>query len=192
MTMIFGDYFEIEDSQEYLTIHFSPNRLSIQDRWRNNGLSADFLADYWSTFIPVDDNVAQSKAKHARNIIGYVANELLENAMKFHCTTSSQPISISVHLFPDELIFYMQNCVGEQVAKRFQEYIRVLLSEDIDQLYLRQLESNAQDPNHETSQMGFLTMIHDYQAKIAWKFSRLPEEPPAQQASTMVRLTLQI
>jgi hypothetical protein len=76
--MIFGDYYDIEDSQEYLTINFSPNRLSIQDRWRNNGLSADFLADYWSTFFPADDSLVQGTSKHARNIVGYIANELLE------------------------------------------------------------------------------------------------------------------
>lgn len=190
MTMIFGDYYDIEDSQEYLTINFSPNQLSIQDRWRNNGLSADFLADYWSTFLPADDSVAKKKSIHTKNIVGYIANELLENAMKFHCTDANSPISISIHLFPDGLIFYMGNCVEESIAERFQDYIRVLLSENIEDLYLRQLENNAKDPDHTTSRMGFLTMMHDYQAKVGWKFIAIPDCQSRQQVSTMVRLTL--
>ena len=190
MTMIFGDYSDIEDSQEYLTINFSPNQLSIQERWRNNGLSADFLSDYWSTFIPVDDYSSQKKAKYTKNIVGYIANELLENAMKFHCGVSNLPISISVHLFPDEFIFLMKNCADTLVVERFQEYIRTLLSGNIEELYLRQLESNAQETEHTTSRMGFLTMMHDYQAKIAWKFSPIAESPSCQLVCTMVRLAL--
>ena len=190
MTTVFGNYADFEHSQEYLNLSFSPNRLSIQDRWRNNGLSADFLADYWSTFLPANDSVESNKSRHTKNIVGYVANELLENAMKFHYQVSKRPISICVHLFPHEFIFYMENCVDESSAKRFQEYIRILLAGNVEELYLRQLENNAKDPNHTVSRMGFLTMMYDYQAKIAWKFSQISENPSFQQVSTMVRLTL--
>lgn len=191
MIMTFGDYSDIEASQEYLTINFSPNRLSIKDRWRNNGLSADFLADYWSTFFPADGYSTQKNAQHIKNIVGYIANELLENGMKFHCEISHFPISISIHLFPDELIFYMKNCVDAPEAERFQEYIQSLLSENLEELYLRQLENNAQEVEHTTSRMGFLTMMHDYQAKLAWKFKATPEvSSNQQQVCTMVRLAL--
>lgn len=190
MARIFGEYFDIDTSQEYLTINFSPNRLSITNRWRNNGLSADFLADYWSTFFPSDDYSSQKNAMHIKNIVGYIANELLENGMKFHCKTSDLPISISIHLFPDELILYMKNCVDATASERFQAYITMILNEDIEELYLRQLENNAQETEHTTSQMGFLTMVHDYQASLAWKFEPLSEPHGAQQVSTMVRLML--
>lgn len=44
-------------------------------------------------------------------MIGYIANELLENTMKFHCVESDVPISITLHLCPHELFFYISNCV---------------------------------------------------------------------------------
>ena len=52
MTQKFGDFIdEMPDRQEYLIIAFSPSSISLQERWRNNGLSADFMADYFITFF---------------------------------------------------------------------------------------------------------------------------------------------
>ena len=52
MAQIFGDYVNGKSSgeSEVLIINFSPTSIPLQHRWRNNGLSADFLADYLSTF----------------------------------------------------------------------------------------------------------------------------------------------
>ncbi|HSF76291.1 MAG TPA: ATP-binding protein, partial [Microcoleus sp.] len=52
MTQIFGDFIEQPASQEYLIMGFSPSSVPLKQRWRNNGLSADFLADYLTTFFP--------------------------------------------------------------------------------------------------------------------------------------------
>ena len=62
MTQIFGPFTERkDDDSEYLKIGFSPTSIPIQQRWRNNGLSADFLADYLSTFFPGDDRAAAER-----------------------------------------------------------------------------------------------------------------------------------
>lgn len=57
-----------------------------QQRWRNNGISANFVADHLATFLPADDvsEINQANQAVARDAISYVANELLENAMKFN------------------------------------------------------------------------------------------------------------
>jgi hypothetical protein len=39
---------------EYLTLAFSPTSAPLRSRWRNNGLSADFLGDYVTTFLPTN------------------------------------------------------------------------------------------------------------------------------------------
>src|SRR6266481_4621306 len=69
---------------EYLTLAFSPISAPLRSRWRNNGLSADFLGDYVTTFLPANGALPasgrrQNEVKHA---VTYIANELLENAMK--------------------------------------------------------------------------------------------------------------
>ena len=56
MTQTFGKFIERQEEYgEYLKIGFSPTSIPLQQRWRNNGLSADFLADYLSTFFPGKD-----------------------------------------------------------------------------------------------------------------------------------------
>ena len=84
MIRIFGDFIERKDDDgEYLKIGFSPTSIPIQQRWRNNGLSADFLADYLSTFFPGDDRAVAECQAEFKSAVSYIANELLENAMKF-------------------------------------------------------------------------------------------------------------
>jgi hypothetical protein len=41
-----GNYKERSGECEYLTLAFSPLSAPLRSRWRNNGLSADFLGDY--------------------------------------------------------------------------------------------------------------------------------------------------
>lgn len=190
MTKLFGKYTDATDCQEYLMLKFSPHQFSIHDRWRNNGLSADFLADYWTTFFPAKDPSSLRKQAHVKNALSYIANELLENTMKFHCEKSEKPISITLHLFPDKLLFYVTNCAEPAVVNRFQEYISALLAGDLEELYLGQLEANAKDDTHSTSRMGYLTMMHDYEAELGWKFEPSPEHPEQQQVTTMVLLPI--
>ena len=81
MTQIFGDFKEMENSRhEYLKISFSPTSRPLQQRWRNNGLSADFLADYLSTFFPGEDSSSQERQAEIKDAVNFIANELLENA----------------------------------------------------------------------------------------------------------------
>ena len=54
---IYGDFQDdIPDSEQFLVISFSPSSIPLKQRWRNNGLSADFVADYLTTFFPINEN----------------------------------------------------------------------------------------------------------------------------------------
>ena len=93
MTQIFGHFIEeLPKQEEYLTIGFSPSSLSLKKRWKNNGLSADFIADYFKMFFisnQVDDEGMNNSIliDNLWNMVKYIANELLENAMKFQDQT---------------------------------------------------------------------------------------------------------
>ena len=67
---------------EYLKIRFSPSPVPLQQRWRNNGLSAAFVADYLSTFFLDQDPAVSACQVEIKGAFSYLANELLENAMK--------------------------------------------------------------------------------------------------------------
>ena len=191
---IFGDFVEgLVISEEYLIVGFYPTSIPIKQRWRNNGLSADFLADYSLTFFPASEEEPNSMDKQAeiKSAVSYIANELLENAMKFNDEKSQQPISISLQLQSDKLLFLTTNGIASQEMVQFQRFIKKLTESDPEEMYISQLEKNAEDTTNEQSRLGYLTMINDYLAKIGWKFETLEEkEEEIITVTTMVQLTI--
>lgn len=190
MTDIFGEFIEnLPLRKEYLILGFSPSSIPLKDRWRNNGLSADFLADYLKPFFPGEKlTIGINKQDEVKSAVSYISNELLENAMKFNDEESPYPISIQVHLNNDRIVFVVTNSISPQAKTRFQRHIKTLLTEDPQELYIRQLEKNAADKYSTDSRLGFLTMLNDYPTKLGWKFETIQEEPETIAVSTMVQL----
>ncbi len=81
-TQIIGDFNDhLPVSQEYLTIVLSSSSAPLQQRWHNNGLSADFMADCFAAFFPrAQDTVSKVNTKvEVKSAVSFIANELLEN-----------------------------------------------------------------------------------------------------------------
>lgn len=193
MIKIFGDFIEnLPDSPEYLILGFSPSSVPLQQRWRNNGLSADFLADYLTTFFPArgKDPHTRYKQEEIKGAVSYIANELLENAMKFNDDRTTYPIGLSLQLQSDCLIFRISNSIATESVKDFQNYIEKLTSVDTQEMLIAQLEQNALEENGSSSRLGYLTMIEDYGAKLGWKFETVQKEPTIIAVTTMVQLNI--
>lgn len=189
MSETLGPFIECGDSPEYLLINFLPNTLPIRNRWRNNGLSADFLADYWSSFFPDCDRASRRRQSEIRDAVSFIANELLENAMKFSYDASKYPISIGLYLFPGEVRFYMTNSIDTQCCDRLRQFIQDILSEDPEEMYIRQMEDNA--ARDRSGHLGFLTIMSDYDAQLAWKLETGQMNSGMIVVTTMVRLPLE-
>lgn len=190
---IFGDFPEsLPESQEYLLLQFSPSSLPLKRRWRNNGLSANFLADYLVTFFPSDDNDPDTLIKHSevQSSVSYIANELLENAMKFSDHNSPQPISIQLQLYPDRLVFIVVNSILPSILQQYQSFIQEVLASDPDEMLLHRLKQNAENDRLETSGLGLITMISNYFAKLGWKFEPIQDQPEIVTVTTMVQIAI--
>ncbi len=191
MARTFGDFIEPkEGSGEYLKIGFHPTSIPLQQRWRNNGLSADFLAGYLSTFFPGEDSASSERQIEITDAISYIANELLENAMKFSHGSSQQTVSIEMFLRADEVSLYSVNSTDREKIEAFQHFLDRLLTEDRDALYLEQLEGNAADDIDGSSGLGYLTILNDYGATMAWKFTEGEQDRDVVSVTTMVRLAV--
>ena len=190
MIQTFGDFIEQSPSAEYLIIGFSPSSIPLKQRWRNNGLSADFLADYLTTFFPgnEDDPSTIDRQAEIKSAVSYIANELLENAMKFNDEASDYPIDIKLQLLSDGVIFSVANSISRSSIGKFQAYIEQLLTCDPSELYIQQLEKNAADESCSASGLGLLTMLNDYTAKLGWKFKTVQTDPEIIAVTTMVQL----
>ncbi|MEM7407631.1 MAG: ATP-binding protein [Pseudomonadota bacterium] len=188
MAQTFGTFVERKEGVgEYLKIGFFPTSIPLQQRWKNNGLSADFLAGYLSTFFPGEDSKTKARQNEIRDAISYIANELLENAMKFSHGSDQHSVSIEMFLEEDVVSLYATNCVDPGALGAFQVFLNRLLTEDPDMLYMEQLESNAED-DAGSSGLGFLTMLNDYGAALAWQFA--DDEDGSVSLTTMVQLDI--
>jgi hypothetical protein len=175
-------------SDEYLTLHFSPTTGPRNQRWRNYGLSADFLGDYFATFFPGEDE-SKSKIKQrsiVKGSVSFVANELLENAVKFNDAQANRPIEISLHLFESQIIFFATNHSSVEVAARYEAFIQELSASDPEELYNQRMEKIALGGSE--SCIGILTMINDYGATFAWQFQRYQSVPQAIEIRVMASL----
>jgi hypothetical protein len=74
------------------------------------------------------------------------------------------------------------NGVDPHAVPAFQQTIERLLTEDIDARYMAQLA--------QADGLGYLTMLHDYGAALAWKFAPSLQDPDVVTVTTMVRLSI--
>lgn len=191
---IMGPYPEsLPTGDESLTLRFSPSRTPIQQRWRNNGLSADFLADYLMTFLlNIELEKDEELFASLKSSTAYVANELLENAMKFNDESSNLPIIINLNLYPDKVVFFVSNSIREEHIIPFQSYIAELISSDPEELYFSKLENEDELPLGSGAGLGILTMINQHQALIGWKFTSRENENNACMTTVTTSVTLPI
>jgi hypothetical protein len=190
MSQTFGDFVEdFSERGEFLVLGFSPSSMPIQQRWKTNGLSADFLGDYVKNFFPGDTSAALIKQTEIAAAVSFVANELLENAMKYSDINAGLPINLEVHLFSDRLIFVSKNSLHPETIDGFQAYIKNILTGDVAEMYVEQIEKSSTGENMGNSGLGYLTMLMDYEALLGWKFTSSSTENVTT-VTTMVQLPL--
>lgn len=192
MVQTFGNFVEDESSSpEYLVIGFSSNSIPLKQLWRNNGLSASFVADFLIPFFPVakDEPDAVKQRDQVIGAVRYIANELLENAMKFSDEASQYPISIKLDLRRDRLVFRTTNAIAPQQIASFQALIQDILSCDPHERFIHQLEKNTKE-DWSSSGLGLLTIMNDYAGILGWKFETIQQDPPVTTVTTTVQLPL--
>ena len=192
MPQIFGDFVEsFPPAQDALELTFTPNSLPIKKRWRSNRISANFMADYFSNFLPVDENdpAQKRRIKESKGAVSYVANELLENAIKFNNQGTNFKIKFGIYFIEEAdltAVLFATNSVSAEGLDKFQKFIQELLCSDPEKLYVQQIEKSAEEENSGASGLGFLTMINDYSAKLGWKFEIVQKDPKMIAVTTMV------
>ncbi|ACK64878.1 conserved hypothetical protein [Rippkaea orientalis PCC 8801] len=197
MTKTFGSYIlNFPHTNNSLELIFNPTSSSIKKIWRNNRLSAHFIADYFSNFLPIDENnpAYKQRVKNSKGAVSYVANELLENTMKFSDPNSDHDIKIGVHFLNNSeftVTVFATNAMAAQDIDKFQYFIQELLSCEPDEFYVRQIEKSlSEEEEEESSGLGLVTMMMDYSAKLGWKFETCPKDPKIVLVTTMVQIVL--
>ncbi len=197
MSQIFGEFIEeFPLEHDSLELSFTSSSRPIKRRWRNNRLSAYFVADYFSTFLPIDqdDPDSENRLEASKNAISYVGNELLENAIKFNEDIKNYKVKFGVHFLEDmqevTAVIFTKNSMTTQRVEKFQTFIKELLSADMNELYVQQVEKTAENEHSEASGLGLLTIINDYSAFLGWKFESDTSHPQIITVTTMAQIVV--
>lgn len=134
-------------------------------RWFHCGATAEFVGDFFAGLA----GAAGFDARDARHSIGYLTNEILENAVKFR-VPGAGPVTLASSLDGGVFQLRLASLVAEEAGTRFRQLLTELLSRDAGELLLERIEANAAGDAAGGSGLGLLTLINDYGARLGWSF----------------------
>jgi hypothetical protein len=127
--------------------------------WSRCGTTADYLAQFQASNFEKKDRV--------KNTFSTIFNELLENAVKFSADAYKE-ISVSVYNYADTISIQTINSTYKRQAEQFDSYVRRLLEEEPEELFLENIMKNAENEKS-SSQLGLITLIKDFNVEIGAK-----------------------
>ncbi len=189
----FGDYEAATRIVQQVGLTFQPYGASL--KWGLSSLAANFVAGYYATTHPQAEASRPADGEGQTELcasLNYIANELLENAVKFHYNKFF-PVSLTLQQTENELLLLVSNSLNPASLPHFQALIEEILSCDPAELFLRHLESGLDSLAETSSGLGLLTIRHDYGARLGWKFDLMPAllgVPRQITVTTLARLSL--
>lgn len=187
---IYGAYLEPDEHVPYIKMGFLLGQKDVNDQWSNNGLSANFLAAYLPTLLAAKRSEHGLKSMtQAQEMVSYVANELLENTVKYSDKLAEYEFDIGLYLHDNLLRIYVSNPVLYATLPTFQSWITLLLTANPHELQLKQIRQNV-DRSTGRARLGYLTMLTGYQATLAWKFVAFADTSELVEVTTLATLPL--
>lgn len=130
--------------------------------WKHCAMTSDFVAE----FVALRYRASRNLYKEVRHNVGYLTNELIENAVKFR---AAGEIVVEASIAASAFRAKVSNLVDGDTAERFQHLLSEITVGDPGDLLIRRIEANASGAG-EGSGLGLLTLMSDYGARFAWVF----------------------
>ncbi len=161
----FGQRVELNGALQHTTkIHFCTEQLAL--KWAHCTICADFLSQWYSNVLSAHSFAG--KLNDAAHSISYMANELIENAIKFR---AGGDVEIEAGLAGNLFVLEIGNSISSETSHKFQELLEEITNGDPGELLIQRIEANAAGESS-GSGLGLLTLMNDYGAKISWRFEK--------------------
>jgi hypothetical protein len=167
MTTLFGTAglaFRMGESVSRVRLFDGPLDLS----WHHCATTSDFIADLFALRF----QSSRHNYREVRHSIGYLVNELIENAVKFRAPGE---IIVEAAIESENFKVKVSNVVDGQTTDEFQNLLAEITDGEPGELLIQRIEANAADPEATGSGLGLLTLMSDYGASLAWVFSPTDE-----------------
>lgn len=129
--------------------------------WKHCAMTSDFVAE----FVALRYRETRSLYKEVRHNVGYLTNELIENAVKFR---ASGEIVVEASIAANAFRTKVSNFVDKETAERFKHLLSEITAGNPGELLIERIEANAASAGG--SGLGLLTLMSDYGAHFAWVF----------------------
>ncbi|WP_081160424.1 slr1658 superfamily regulator [Ensifer aridi] len=136
--------------------------------WKHCAMTSDFVAE----FVALRYRASRNLYKEVRHNVGYLTNELVENAVKFR---ASGEIVVEASVADNTFRTKVSNFVDKETAERFQHLLSEITTGDPGELLISRIEANATGAAA-GSGLGLLTLMSDYGAHFAWVFGTGEQE----------------
>lgn len=135
--------------------------LELMKNWEHCSVLSDFLA--------YNGALDSSFSESSRNVFSTIANELLENAVKYSFD-QNKLVTLSVIFDDGDIVIETVNLTQEKNAEKLSEFVNLLQnSTDIETLFFEQLEKSFD--SHAVSGLGFLGLLKDYNIQLGIKIA---------------------
>lgn len=131
--------------------------------WHHCTTTSDFVSE----LCALRTRLPPPQIKEAKHSVSYLANELIENAVKFKTTGN---VGIEVAIKGDSFNIKVSNTIDVQSAEQLQSLVSELMEGEPSDLLIRKIELNAARPGSAESGLGLLTLMSDYGVRFAWAF----------------------
>ena len=135
--------------------------------WALAGLTADLLAALCSEQRP--------DHRERRDAISFLANEMLENAVKFRLSGVG-PVAIMASTTDAAFDLAVTNPAPPASAEALAALTRELALDDPGDLLIARIEANALTNRESGSGLGILTLMSDYGVIFDWRFDPIRDQ----------------
>jgi hypothetical protein len=151
-------------------------------KWSHCSASADFLSQYYAGVLA--EGRSASQVRDLTHGISYLANELIENAVKFR---SEGDVEFTAGMDAGDFVLCIRHCIAPETSTRFKELLAQLTAGDPGDLLIQRIEANAAGTGS-GSGLGILTLMNDYGVHITWRFA--PKDDKRVTLETVARLPI--
>lgn len=130
--------------------------------WHHCATTSDFIGDLCVLRV----RLPVLQVREVRHSVAYLANELIENAVKFK---ASGDVGVQAAITDRSFTLTVRNRIGAEAALRLQSLAATLVEGNAGELLIQKIEANAQSGTGESG-LGLLTLMSDYGVRLAWTF----------------------
>lgn len=138
--------------------------------WALCSLTATFIAECCGElFSKVDGGRGPLGRDAIIGAVGFVLNELVENALKYG---QHGDINVTVGLGREDIVCIVSNPIAKSAVPALRARLEELVQGDPGELLRRQVEANTtRDVKSAESGLGYLLLINDYGVHLGWELS---------------------